>query len=135
LLLLMLNFLALLPEFIISPNVNQCYRNLNCITSLETNFYSYSLREFLVRAEENVSTTKLHRTATKTSINCLFKILFEIKLNKLTDLLKWQSVIVAQFLFNKANVVMFFDMKWTRIQVIVCWFETHYILIILHSFS
>lgn len=74
-----------------------------------------------MRAEENISTTKLHRTAARTSETaCLLKILFETKLHKLIDLLKWQSVMVVRFLFNKANVVMLFDMKRTTIQAIVC---------------
>jgi hypothetical protein len=72
----MLNFLVLLPEFIIPPNVESVLRKselrATSTTSLETkNFYSYSLGEFLVRAKENVSTTKLHRTAERTSVNCL----------------------------------------------------------------
>jgi hypothetical protein len=89
----MLNFLALLPEFIISANVESMLRKFElCATSTtlleKKNFYSYSLREFLVRAEENVSTTKLHSTAARTSVNYLLKFLFETKLLNLIDLLK-----------------------------------------------
>jgi hypothetical protein len=72
----MLNFLAVLPECIISPNVESMLLKSDLratsTTSLETKiFCSDSLREFFVRAEENVSTAKLHRKAARTSVNCL----------------------------------------------------------------
>jgi hypothetical protein len=72
----MLNFLVLLPEFIISPNVESLLwksdLRATSTTSLETkNFCSYSLRELFVRAEENVSTTKFRRKAARNSVNCL----------------------------------------------------------------
>jgi hypothetical protein len=56
----MLNFVALLPECIISPNVESMLLKSDLratsTTSLETkNFYSYSLREFFVRRRKCVN--------------------------------------------------------------------------------
>jgi hypothetical protein len=54
---------------------------------------------------------RLRGKAARTFVSCLLTILFEIKLHNSIDVSKSVSVMVVRFVFNAADVVVFFEMK------------------------